>query len=169
MTLTIRRASSGDLPAILALLEQAEMYTSSVTLAGDVTYLLGEVAGRPAAALGMEHGDGATLLRSFTLHPDYRGRGWSQRMLAEAYALLRARGDRDVFLFSADEGAFWAHQGYRRVPAEELVQRLALTPQVRHAVSTGWLEEALAWHSPLPAAPHAAPDPLPGTQAQPLD
>ncbi|GHG00775.1 hypothetical protein GCM10017783_11250 [Deinococcus piscis] len=151
MTLTIRRADSGDLPAILTLLEQAEMYTSSVTLAGEVTYLLGEVDGRPAAVLGMEHGGGASLLRSFTVQAGYRGRGWSALLLAEAYALLRARGDQDVFLFSADEGGFWAHQGYRRVLPQELAQRLPLTPQVRHAVATGWLEEALAWHMTLPA------------------
>lgn len=158
MTLTIRRADSGDLPDILALLEEAGMYTSSVTLTGEVTYLLGEVTGlpgevigRPAAVLGLEHGDGASLLRSFTVRAQYRGRGWSAQLLAEAYALLRARGDREVFLFSADEGAFWAHQGYRRVLPQDLAQRLPLTPQVRQAVATGWLEEALAWHMALSA------------------
>ncbi|ADY25390.1 GCN5-related N-acetyltransferase [Deinococcus proteolyticus MRP] len=150
MTLTVRRATSSDLPAILALLERAEMYTTSVTLAGDVTYLLGEVEGRPAAVLGLEYGEGAGLLRSFTVHPDDRGRGWSGRMLAEAYALLRARGCREVFLFSADEGAFWAHQGYQPVPPQELARRLPQAPQVQHALATGWLTGALAWHAPLP-------------------
>ncbi|WP_261663141.1 hypothetical protein [Deinococcus sp. Marseille-Q6407] len=71
-------------------------------------------------------------------------------MLEAAYAVLRERGDREVFLFSADEGAFWLHQGYQRVAPEELAQRLPQTPQVRSALETGWLADSLAWKSMLP-------------------
>lgn len=155
--LTVRRAAPTDLPTILALLEAAELYTSSVTLDGDVTYLLGllpEAAGaeadRAVAVLGLEHGlGGASLLRSFTVLAPYRGRGFSQTMLNEAYALMRERGDRAAFLFSADEGEFWKHQGYDRVTPEALAHRLPQTPQVLSGLEHGWLSDALAWSRAL--------------------
>lgn len=145
MTLSIRRAKATDLPVILALLEGSGMYTTSVTLAGDVTYLLAESGGEVIGVLGLEHGQGASLLRSFTLRPDMRGRGWSSALLDHAYALLRERGDQLVYLFSADGGEFWRHQGYRPVPPHELAAALPETPQVRSAVEVGWLTDSLAW------------------------
>lgn len=149
--LTIRRAQPHDLPDILALLEAGELYTSSVTLAGNVTYLLGEWLGEscPIAVVGMEHGEGATLLRSFTVLPRYRGRGVAGIMLAAAYAVMRERGDSMAFLFSADEGEFWRHQGYSAISSEELARRLPQTSQVQSAQKDGWLAEALAWSRPL--------------------
>ena len=114
MTLNIRPARPADLPVILSLLEGAGLYTSSVTMQAEVTYLLAlDDGGQPLGVIGMEHGQGASLLRSFAVRQDARGRGYSRAMLDAAYAVLRGRGDRDIYLFSADEGGYWVHQGYR--------------------------------------------------------
>ena len=70
-------------------------------------------------------------------------------MLDAAYHHLHRRGDQAAYLFSADEGAFWVHQGYQPVPPQELAQRLPETLQVRSALTDGWLAEALAWKKVL--------------------
>lgn len=146
----IRRANEGDLPAILTLLESAGLYTSSVTMNADVTYLLAqEQPEQSVGVIGMEHGAGASLLRSFTVRQDRRGRGYSLRLLAAAYGVMRERGDQDIYLFSADEGSFWQRQGYHPTTPQDIARRLPRAPQVQSALNDGWLEEGLAWHRPL--------------------
>ena len=150
MTLNIRPARPAGLPVILSLLEGAGLYTSSVTMQAEVTYLLAlDDGGQPLGVIGMEHGQGASLLRSFAVRQDARGRGYSRALLDAAYAVLRGRGDRDIYLFSADEGGYWVHQGYRAVPPQDIAQRLPESPQLQHAIREGWLAEGLGWHRSL--------------------
>lgn len=156
MKTTIRQARPSDLAAIHELLRATGLYTSSVTLQGDATYLLAERGRVLVAALGLEHGQDAALLRSFAVHPDEQGRGLSRTLLSRAYALLRRRGSARVYLFSADGGEYWVHMGYRRVNGEEVAAFLPDTPQIRSALHGDWLLRARSWRLDLPPG-EAAP------------
>lgn len=144
----IRAAGEGELPTILTLLEQVGLHTGSVTLNG-ATFWIARRDGQPVGVIGLEHGEGASLLRSAAVLPEVRGGGVGRALVQSALTLATLRGDRAVYLFSSGAGGYWARHGFREVGVDDLARALPKVPQVRSGVLRGWLHEERAWFKSL--------------------
>lgn len=142
--LTLRRAGSEDFAAVLAVLTRCGMYTSSVTPEGS-TYWLAEAGGGAVGCVGLEHGQGASLLRSAAVLPEARSLGVGRRLAETALEAAARRGDRSLFLFSSDAGEFWQRFGFVPSTAAEVEAALPDVPQVRSGMCKGWIHGEQAW------------------------
>jgi N-acetylglutamate synthase-like GNAT family acetyltransferase len=116
----------------------------SVTFGGS-TYWLALEAGVPIGCVGLEHGQGVSLLRSAAVLPGARSHGVGRALAQSALTMASLRGDRAVYLFSSGAGAYWQRLGFDQVPVAELEAALPDTPQVKNGQHHGWLYSELAW------------------------
>lgn len=115
----------------------------------DSTYWIADLDGQPAGCIGLEHGEGASLIRSATVLPHARRQGLGRALATSALTQATLRGDRAVYLFSSDAGPFWERFGFTRVPPEMVAAALPETPQVRSGECRGWLKDEVGWMRPL--------------------
>ncbi len=142
--LSVRQAGSAEFGILRALAEAAGLYTSSLTPEG-CTYWVAQSEDEVVGAIGLEHGQRVSLLRSACVRPDRQGRGIGARLAEVALDSARSRGDRAVYLFSSHAGAYWQRLGFVPVPTGELVAELPGVPQVRSGLTRGWIQDELAW------------------------
>lgn len=109
------------------------------------TYWIARLAGEPIGCIGLEHGEGVSLLRSAAVLPWARGLGVGRALAQSALTLASLRGDRAVYLFSSDAGAYWQRLGFEEVPVDELAAALPDAPQVKSGLTRGWLPSETAW------------------------
>ena len=140
----IRDATASDLEALKTLLESSHLSTAHVLEPG-TRYWVAEREGVLIGAIGLELGDGVVLLRSAVTHPEHRGSGLGSGLTHHALAWARGAGFRLAYLFSTGAGAFWARQGFREVPVDELVSVMPDAPQVGYYRQNGWLPSEVAW------------------------
>ncbi|RJF71456.1 GNAT family N-acetyltransferase [Deinococcus cavernae] len=167
MTLTdqhikIRQALPTDLPVVVDLLERTGLHTSSVTLDEGCTYWIADLDGRPAGCIGLEQGQGASLIRSTAVLPAMRSRGLGRALVLSALTHASLRGDRIVYLFSSEAGDYWKRYGF--VPAEvgEIEAALPHAPQVVSGLTRGWIQQEQVWKHTL-FQPQAQPPREPAT------
>ena len=146
----VRSAMPADHATVVSLLERCGLHTTSFTLEG-ATYWIALLAGQPVGTIGLEHGDGVSLIRSTAVVPEARGSGVGRALAQSALTLATLRGDAAVFLFSSDSGEFWTRFGFREVAVDELVGALPDVPQVRSGKLRGWLADEVAWRLDLTA------------------
>lgn len=127
MSMTIEPAKSGDLPAILSLLERGglpaaglDQHLEAAVVAREGTRVIG------CAAIEL-YGQ-AGLLRSVAVDPAARGLGLGIRLTEAALALARGRGVRTVYLLTETAAQFFPRFGFRPIPREEVA------PAVRRSV-----------------------------------
>ncbi len=127
MSQTIEPARSGDLPAILSLLERGglpaaglDQHLEAAVVAREGTRVLG------CAAVEL-YGD-AGLLRSVAVDPASRGLGLGIRLTEAALTLARSRGVRTVYLLTETATQFFPRFGFRSISREEVA------PAVRRSV-----------------------------------
>lgn len=148
MHVKLRQAAPADLDTlrdlILAVGLSTERSAVTVTLDG-CTYWIAELDGRPAGCIGLEHGEGASLIRSTAVLPQARGQGLGRALARSALTHASLRGDRAVYLFSSDAGPFWQTFGFVPVPVEELEAALPHVPQVVSGQCRGWIRAEVAW------------------------
>ncbi len=146
--LSIRPATPVDLPAIHTLILQtglsSDLALITATLAG-CTYWLAVQSGEAVGCIGLEHGEGASLLRSACVRTDRQGQGIGGQLARAALEAARGRGDRAVYLFSSHAGAYWQRLGFVQVPVAELSAALSGTPQVKSGECRGWIHDETAW------------------------
>lgn len=135
---------------ILAVGLSTERGAITATLGGS-TYWIAELDGRPAGCIGLEHGEGASLIRSATVLSHARRRGLGRALATSALTQATLRGDRAVYLFSSDAGLFWEQFGFMPVAPEAVAAALPNTPQVRSGECRGWLRDEVGWMRPLTA------------------
>ena len=140
----LRPAGPDDLNTVKALVESLSLGASSLTFEG-CTYWLAVQKGRTVGCIGLEHGEGASLLRSACVHPDRQGQGVGGRLAKAALDAARGRGDRTVYLFSSHAGGYWQRLGFVQVPVAELSAALPGTPQVKSGECRGWIHDETAW------------------------
>lgn len=133
---------------ILAVGLSSERDTITVTLEGS-TYWIAELDGVPGGCIGLEHGEGASLIRSTAVVPGARGQGLGRALAESALTYATLRGDRTVYLFSTDAGPFWRAFGFEEVPVAELAAALPHTPQVLSGQQRGWIRDEVAWKRTL--------------------
>lgn len=148
MHVKLRQAAPHDFPIVLALLEGCGLHTSSVTPEGS-TYWIADLNGVPGGCIGLEHGDGVSLIRSTAVLPQARSQGLGRALVMSALTHASLRGDRAVYLFSQEAGDYWARFGFSPVDAEEISAALPDTPQVRSGVLRGWIHGEQAWKREL--------------------
>ena len=119
MSQTIEAARSGDLPAILSLLERGglpaaglDQHLEAAVVAREGTRVLG------CAAVEL-YGD-AGLLRSVAVDPASRGLGLGIRLTEAALTLARSRGVRTVYLLTETAAQFFPRFGFRPIPREDV-------------------------------------------------
>ncbi|WP_407569681.1 GNAT family N-acetyltransferase [Deinococcus altitudinis] len=144
VTLSVRQADPDDLETLRALADTAGLHTGSLTLAG-CTYWLAVQSGEAVGCIGLEHGEGVSLLRSACVHPDWQGQGVGRQLANVALTAARGRGDRAVYLFSSHAGAYWERLGFVRVPVASLSAALRGVPQVNSGLTRGWIHDETAW------------------------
>lgn len=105
VTMEIRCATAGDLPALIAAMGQSEFFTDRLTSQENelglllVAWIDGDAIGRiylrlePAEEPEVrEHLPGVPLIMDFFVLPDYRNNGFGAAMLDYAEEVLRQRG-----------------------------------------------------------------------------
>ncbi|ULH14569.1 GNAT family N-acetyltransferase [Deinococcus sp. KNUC1210] len=146
--LHLRSALPADLPAIHDLILQTGLSDDrakiTATLEG-CSYWVAVQQGRVVGCIGLEHGEGASLLRSASVAPTWQGRGIGARLAETALSVARGRGERAVYLFSSHAGAYWQRHGFVQVPVTELSAALPGTPQVQSGECRGWIHSETAW------------------------
>ena len=144
VTRGVRLAAPNEISTVLAVLTRCGMHTSSVTPEGS-TYWLAEAGGGAVGCVGLEHGQGASLLRSAAVLPEARSLGIGRRLAETVLEAAARRGDRSLFLFSSDAGEFWQRFGFVPSTAAEVEAALPDVPQVRSGMCKGWIHGEQAW------------------------
>ncbi|GGR64827.1 GNAT family N-acetyltransferase [Deinococcus seoulensis] len=152
MPADLHPATSADLPVIHGLILETGLSTDpaliTATLDGS-SYWLATEAGQVVGTVGLEHGDGASLLRSAAVRPAAQGRGVGAALARAAIGAARARGDRATYLFTDTAGPYWARLGFEPVRPADLIRALPDAPQVRGGLARGWIHGAAAWRLDL--------------------
>jgi len=110
----IRRAASGDLPAILDLLQVSSLPVEGVPEALP-RFLVAEEDGRVVATAGIEMGSGSALLRSVAVDPGSRGSGVGVEIVRQALRFASVCGAESVYLLTTSAAGFFPRFGF--VPA----------------------------------------------------
>jgi N-acetylglutamate synthase-like GNAT family acetyltransferase len=131
-----------DLVVLLNLISERSRITN--TFEGS-TYWVARTDARVVGCVGLEHGIGASLLRSAAVHPDYQGQGIGDQLARTAINAARTRADKFVYLFSTDAGDYWQRYGFAEVDVWTLANALPESPQVRSGVERGWITDERAW------------------------
>ena len=99
--------------------------------------------------VGLEFGVDAVLLRSVAVSPNFRGDGLGHELVNAAESTAIAMGYKTIFLFSVSSGGYWQKMGFRKIPADELVQALPEIPQVLRFAEIGKLATETGWRKEL--------------------
>ena len=145
----LRQATPADYPVIVDLLERTGLHTGSVTLEEGCTYWIAELDGVPGGCIGLEHGPGASLIRSTAVLPAARSRGLGRALVLSALTHASLRGDGTVYLFSSEAGDYWKRFGFEPATAAEIEAALPDTPQVRSGLTRGWIHDEQVWKHAL--------------------
>lgn len=145
----IRLAQSSDRDTVTRVFHEAGLDTDA-TLAEGTTYWVLERGGQPVGAIGLEHGDGVSLLRGAAVIPEARGGGLGRRLVMSAIEYAQGRGDRAVYMFS--KGGDWGTFGFTQVPLAVLMGDLPDAPQVRAYRAQGDRPGGTTWMRDLSAS-----------------
>jgi N-acetylglutamate synthase-like GNAT family acetyltransferase len=124
----IRMASPADRDTVTRVFRDAGLDTDA-TLADGTTYWVMERGGQPVGAIGLEHGEGASLLRGAAVLPEARGGGLGRRLVMSAVEYAQGRGDRAIYMFS--KGGDWGTFGFQQVPLAVVMGDVPDAPQVQ--------------------------------------
>ena len=153
----IRQASPTDLPVIVDLLERTGLHTASVTLQEGCTYWIADLDGKPAGCIGLEQGNGASLIRSTAVLNAMRSRGLGRALVLSALTHASLRGDRVVYLFSSEAGDYWKRYGFVPATIAEIEDALPHAPQVISGLTKGWIQQEQVWKHALFQPQETAP------------
>ncbi|MVN87658.1 GNAT family N-acetyltransferase [Deinococcus sp. HMF7620] len=138
----IRLASPTDKDTVTRVFHDAGLDTDAA-LAEGTTYWVMERGGQPVGAIGLEHGDGASLLRGAAVLPDVRGGGLGRRLVMSALEYAQGRGDRTVYLFS--KSGDWSNFGFQQVPLAVVMGDLPDAPQIQAYRARGERPGGTTW------------------------
>ncbi|GAA5437085.1 GNAT family N-acetyltransferase [Deinococcus aquaticus] len=138
----IRLASSADRDTVTRVFHDAGLDTDA-TLADGTTYWVLERGGQPVGAIGLEHGEGASLLRGAAVMPEARGSGLGRRLVMSAVEYAQGRGDRAIYMFS--KGGDWGTFGFQQVPLAVVMGDVPDAPQIQAYRAQGSRPGGTTW------------------------
>ncbi|QFP78132.1 GNAT family N-acetyltransferase [Deinococcus sp. AJ005] len=148
MHVKLRQATPEDFSTVLAMLDDCGLHTQSVTPTGS-TYWIADLDGVPGGCIGLEHGEGVSLIRSTAVLLTARSQGLGRALVNSALTHASLRGDRAVYLFSQEAGDYWLRFGFVPVGVDEISAALPGTPQVSSGLLKGWIHSEQAWKREL--------------------
>lgn len=141
-TLTTRLATPADRPNVTRMFSEAGLDTDA-TLESGTTYWIMERDGQAVGAVGLEHGDGVSLLRGAAVSPSARGLGLGRQLVISAVEYARGRGDRALYMFS--KGGDWSTFGFTQVPLAVVMGEIPGAPQVQAFKARGERPGGTTW------------------------
>lgn len=148
MHISLRQAAPADFPVILDLLGRCGLHTGSATLEGS-TYWIAQLDGVPGGCIGLEHGEGVSLIRSTAVVPEARSQGLGRALVLSALTQASLRGDHTVYLFSSEAGDYWKRFGFVPSTAQAVGEALPGASQVRSGFDKGWIHDEQVWQRAL--------------------
>ncbi|UBV42397.1 GNAT family N-acetyltransferase [Deinococcus taeanensis] len=142
----IRMATPNDKDTVTRVFREAGLDTEAA-LAEGTTYWVMERGGQPVGAIGLEHGEGASLLRGAAVMPQARGGGLGRRLVMSAVEYAQGRGDRAIYMFS--KGGDWGSFGFQQVPLALVMGEVPDAPQVQAYRARGERPGGTTWMRPL--------------------
>lgn len=127
-TLTTRLANAADKPNVTRVFSEAGLDTDAA-LEDGTTYWIMERDGQAVGAVGLEHGDGVSLLRGAAVTPAARGLGLGRQLVISAVEYARGRGDRAIYMFS--KGGNWETFGFTQIPLAVVMAEIPDAPQIQ--------------------------------------
>ena len=127
----LRAASIGDLPAIVALLDDCGLPTGDfgARLPGD--FLVAEDGATLVGAIGLETLGDIALLRSLAVRPQVRGHGIAAHLVERCEAQARAQGIEALYLLTTTAAGYFGRRGYTEVARDAVPAAVADHPQFR--------------------------------------
>ena len=141
-TLTTRLATAQDKPNVTRVFSEAGLDTDA-TLEGGTTYWIMERNGEAVGAVGLEHGDGVSLLRGAAVAPSARGLGLGRQLVISAVEYARGRGDRAIYMFS--KGGKWESFGFTQIPLAVVMGDIPDAPQIQAFRARGERPGGTTW------------------------
>lgn len=138
----MRLATAADKETVTNVFHEAELDTDA-TLANGTTYWVMERDGQPVGAIGLEHGDGVSLLRGAAVIPSARGSGLGHRLVMSAVGYAQGRGDRAIYMFS--KGHDWGTFGFTQIPLAVVMADIPDAPQIQAYRSRGERPGGTTW------------------------
>jgi amino-acid N-acetyltransferase len=135
----LRTAVPGDLPAVQALLESADLPTDGVAglfaeRAGDFVVADDPRApGMLAAVAGLEVCEGNALLRSVAVRPEWRRHGLGHELVRRVVCQAEARGLRALYLLTTTAEHYFPRFGFERIARDAVPAEIAATLEFRSA------------------------------------
>jgi amino-acid N-acetyltransferase len=126
----LRAATSGDLPAMQALLAAESLPVGGV--AEGITHFQVLDDGQSiVATAGIELLGSSALLRSVVVVPALRGRGLARQLTERMVLHARELGIGSLYLLTMDADGFFAGFGFRRVSRDEAPEEIQACRQYR--------------------------------------
>ncbi|AZI41538.1 N-acetyltransferase [Deinococcus psychrotolerans] len=138
----LRLATPNDYAAVVKVMQDAGLSPDAVMVVG-TTYWLLEQNGQPVGAIGLEHGEGASLLRGAAVVPSARGQGLGRQLVQSAVEHARQHGDKVLYMFST--GGDWESFHFVQVPLAVVMGDLPDAPQVAHYRAAGTRPGGTTW------------------------
>lgn len=124
----LRPAEPRDLDGVLTLLREAGLPTEGVA-EGFTDFVVAERDGRIVGAGGLERAGPDALLRSVVVHPDERGTGVGQALVAWVIAAARAAGIRALWLLTTTAPRYFETLGFRHRERSEAPEGIRATAE----------------------------------------
>ncbi len=138
----MRLARQEDKNTVTSVFRDAGLDTEAA-LADGTTYWVMERDGQPVGAVGLEHGDGVSLLRGAAVIPSARGAGLGHRLVMSAVGYAQGRGDRAIYMFS--KGNDWGTFGFTQVPLAVVMGDIPNAPQIQAYKDKGERPGGTTW------------------------
>lgn len=131
--ISIAPATSADLPAVLALLDEARLPAAGIEQHFPEAFFVARSGGAIVGASGVEVYGGVGLLRSVVVAEPARGSGLGERLSHAAMELAAERGVASLYLLTTSAEGYFPRLGFVRVAREDLPGELDRSEQMRGA------------------------------------
>lgn len=128
----LRSATQGDLAGISALLQLNKLPVAGVAEHLD-TFIIACSEAQTVACAGLEVYQGAGLLRSVSVHPDYQNQGLGQQLTQAVLELARKQGLAKIALLTTTAGDYFKGLGFQPVSRQELPASLQASAELQGA------------------------------------
>jgi len=132
LSLTVRRATRGDLPRVESLLTANGLILDDVA-AGIEEFFVAEGDGEVVGTIGLEVKGPYALLRSAAVDPARHRGGIGAHLVETLVDEAKGRGIRALYLFTPSAAPFFERHGFVRTTRDAIPEELRSTGQYTHA------------------------------------